>query len=1072
MSARVDNERISILNSKFRGCSTTSVYGNGGAVEYFGSREMLISGSNFTDCHSQVNAGAISVNDGNVNTTLQHNTFEGCSAQINGGAIYVFLNNINTTISHSVFTNCGAKQSAGAIGFCNGNRDTTVVNVSIDNCYTGLGGGLGVDTHLGEFLLSESIFSGCISQYGGGLSVTQSDRITVLDTTIHDCMSFNSGGGMYLSKVDGVQISGSAVVNCFAQFSGGGAIFAAAVPVFVVNDTLINNCQAFGENGGGIKLHESVVTIAHSMVQNCSAAQGGGLYFVNANDSLIQDSAFLYNTASDVGGGIYLSYMDDLTFLNTSVVSNRAVTGAGVYVGPKNVRIAFGGLVARNNFALQYGGGVYFGSNVPNLIVTDTKTATNTVTLQTDHPYAYNVQNSPSTTLLYQQFEVSGGAIGFAISFDPRCSIRDGDSLQIYAGQVLDTSEVFSATAGTAYPGVDSPSLMLFDTLVIVEFTGYYDYSPYAYGYYGLKMYVTPIYSRVDYPSLMDSNRALYGGGMYMYQRLLAPFFLNAKFANNVATNGGGMYMYSDITYLTMYGVAFLANEATKNGGGVYMNKDILQVSISNLYLAENTAMGSGGGMFIYSDVGGNISDSSFVANTASFGGGLTLQTTQVSLDLNRIEFSHNHAVSGSGGGGAVAFLSNNGDFSSEQVYRIALQGCVYSNNTAISGGAVYANADNVITFVSSTFSLNSATNGAGMYLNSQNSFLLHNITFNGNVAEKGGGGIMSLDSNNIGISSSTLQANQATAGGGMFVSGGTTVAFESTTLHSNVASEVGGAMASVSSPMFTVAEGGVLSLSGNSAHRGSALFFQSLLSGGAIANTEFIGNMAQVGGTVYWLYDPTMNQEPVGLDSVSNSWAGNTAPYGVRSATQALQLHGPQQYTLTAYLQALTPPIVLTLTDYYNQPIPLTDSTSVVPSIHTTDEHLCEPGHPTISGNDILGVIFDQGNATFGKMQAFCYPGGSVTLYFTAQLGDQIDSIPTSVSQSYYLKTSTHVSFRPCVMGEIIRNDACVPCPAWSYSLASTVNADTNCVSCGSTDGIAICQANKITLTGGYWRR
>jgi hypothetical protein len=97
------------------------------------------------------------------------------------------------------------------------------------------------------------------------------------------------------------------------------------------------------------------------------------------------------------------------------------------------------------------------------------------------------------------------------------------------------------------------------------------------------------------------------------------------------------------------------------------------------------------------------------------------------------------------------------------------------------------------------------------------------------------------------------------------------------------------GAIASFTSPLWSLTTNNSLYIINNTAYLGSALFFQSVIvsSNDYLHNIYFTNNSAILGGTIYWLYDKTMSHPPNGLSSPSISWSNNLAKYGHKTATQ-----------------------------------------------------------------------------------------------------------------------------------------------------------------------------------------
>jgi hypothetical protein len=99
-------------------------------------------------------------------------------------------------------------------------------------------------------------------------------------------------------------------------------------------------------------------------------------------------------------------------------------------------------------------------------------------------------------------------------------------------------------------------------------------------------------------------------------------------------------------------------------------------------------------------------------------------------------------------------------------------------------------------------------------------------------------------------------------------------------------------------------------------------------------------------------------------------------------------------------------------------------------------------------------------GLVAFKNMSAFCYPGGNLTVRYSA-------TIPGTLTTSVVRKVT--YTFRPCVDGELlVGGNECAGCPGGSYSLLYDPMA-TTCTPCPA--GTAGCAGNTIAVAPGSWR-
>ena len=167
---------------------------------------------------------------------------------------------------------------------------------------------------------------------------------------------------------------------------------------------------------------------------------------------------------------------------------------------------------------------------------------------------------------------------------------------------------------------------------------------------------------------------------------------------------------------------------------------------------------------------------------------------------------------------------------------------------------------------------------------------------------------------------------------------------------------------------------------------------------------------------------------EPAFLNLWSLHWAGNTAPYGIQTATQATVILGPKEYNVSVYDAALSPALEFQLYDYYDNYIPVDGTTSLTTTIPADEEYNCFGQFPYLAGSDTAssGVAMSNGTAYFTDLLAYCAPLGNITLEFEARLGD-LYGLTRGQAEVYYIKTRVFLRFRSCIEGEKVTVRECV---------------------------------------------
>jgi predicted outer membrane repeat protein len=136
------------------------------------------------------------------------------------------------------------------------------------------------------------------------------------------------------------------------------------------------------------------------------------------------------------------------------------------------------------------------------------------------------------------------------------------------------------------------------------------------------------------------------GGALYSFYS--APTFINCTFSGNTAASGGGIYSRTANAILT--GCAFDSNSARE--GGAVLSTLHGSLSVSACIFKNNSATAAGGGLCHWYTTGSaTILDNEFIANSAQAGGGLAA-AGQCTLAVAGCTFTGNSAISG----GAIAY--------------------------------------------------------------------------------------------------------------------------------------------------------------------------------------------------------------------------------------------------------------------------------------------------------------------------------------------------------------------------------------------------------------------------------
>jgi len=188
---------------------------------------------------------------------------------------------------------------------------------------------------------------------GGGVFIIASSLVT--NCVITSCKALGDGGGGACINYSGTIID-SKILNNEAWFGGG---------VFLSYGGMVKNSKIIknkGEMGGGFRMHAGEASDC-IITGNYSSWNGGG---IDGYDCLVRNCLIANNStdmSSGDGGGIHC-FMN-MYIVDCSIISNSAEDGGGIncYVSPGYKGSIISNCVISGNFASDWGGGVYFGSD-------------------------------------------------------------------------------------------------------------------------------------------------------------------------------------------------------------------------------------------------------------------------------------------------------------------------------------------------------------------------------------------------------------------------------------------------------------------------------------------------------------------------------------------------------------------------------------------------------------------------------------------------------------------------------------------------------------------------------------
>ncbi|ALT67915.1 Ig-like domain repeat protein [Methanobrevibacter millerae] len=302
----------SFYNSKSKGTGNT----DGGGAMYIVGDGTYVSDSNFTLSDSSRYGGAIYI--AGKNTDILTSNFIQNHAASPGGAVYIQQGlGLNTTVDKCYFFDNSAGTSAGALHVSGTN--TTVNNtVFLKNHGVSQGGAIYIDG-INATVQYSNLTENTASTHGGAIYWKGGHG----GDSIVGCIIFNNSATSYDSA-----LGGGVYWDIGTQVTPGG----------LVKDTIFDSNYA-GKHGGGMDWHRTVNSTMDNctFINNIAGKDGGGFYcgdtgqFDVSTNLTIINTKFSNNTANYAGGGLSLQ-MRDSQLINCTFENNIAYFGGSLVI--------------------------------------------------------------------------------------------------------------------------------------------------------------------------------------------------------------------------------------------------------------------------------------------------------------------------------------------------------------------------------------------------------------------------------------------------------------------------------------------------------------------------------------------------------------------------------------------------------------------------------------------------------------------------------------------------------------------------------------------------------------------
>ena len=362
------------------------------------------------------------------------------------------------------------------------------------------------------------------------------------------------------------------------------------------------------------------------------------IFSILGNNSIILNNIQFYNANSlDENGGAIFADAHDLKINNCQFINNHAMNGGAVYT---NCKVEYNNCEFRENIANGNGGAV---------------------------ESAYVETVIKNSTFINNTAEVAGGAVLLERSYNQfalKANINNA------MNTTIENTVFENNTANTGGGAIYSEHYL---TIRDCEFNE-------NYAYYGGAIYT---YNGHMYQTSMD----IYDRGAYAYTRTtnyIQRFAINITgktiFKNNIAMEGAAIeieskedFVFNDPMILGLLIInegAVFENNYARYGGALYLSS--CEANITQASFINNTATVYGGAIFTYSLSNVSVKDSTFIDNDAGDAGGSI--DSEYILNVTGCEFTNENST--------IEFISNVNYMTSKNNTVYYMGGLYLSNNT------------------------------------------------------------------------------------------------------------------------------------------------------------------------------------------------------------------------------------------------------------------------------------------------------------------------------------------------------------------------------------------------------
>jgi predicted outer membrane repeat protein len=306
-------------------------------------------------------------------------------------------------------------------------------------------------------------------------------------------------------------------------------------------------------------------------------------------------------------------------------------------------------------------------------------------------------------------------------------------------------------------------------------------------------------------------NSAFRGGALLAANDSIINVWRSSFVANNATEDGGAVYLWGNVT--ARFDAVVFANNTARYGGAIDV-EDNVTLHLLASKLSHNAAQAGGAAVYAGGNSSVQLERCNLTGNSASFGAGMCMFGSSITLMINTV-FASNSAQY-SGGGLYIA-----------QTARVRVLQTQFLKNTGPQGGAVRLIHNSSAELSASLLQDNAATiGGAAVFLGDYCTLRCTQVRFLHNTAASSGGAIAAMENATFSVLHCTFESNQALISGGALYLG--EIAAKGTVFEVsavNNTADKGGFAAVIDAAVLNVANGTFVHNSAGRDGRGGVVF-------------------------------------------------------------------------------------------------------------------------------------------------------------------------------------------------------------------------------------------------------